>query len=350
VKASDICTAGSYTKTVRFKNRGNNSIQDSVVLSINVPNPEVSIISVTPERWNINEAETIIVFGNNFFTGTKLYIDDTELPILKLSRYEITASLPPRISVGTHAITVEGPDGRLGIKNIEVMIPTYNVLGYKTQGIIPKGGTGSFVYTNKTYNEYTGTAAFSISGAPSDWTISIDKSVIGVEETANLSVHVPRNATEGLYATTLLTQEDYSLTIDITVMGTIPGPHISSFSTPAAFAGDTISIFGYGFISCLDQSCPNPEVKYNDLQMNVISATCDTIIVQVPSNAENEGDVTVARDGLVSNPAKLFIKEYGYSIHTPESTVRLDSANRRTFVGWNRLFPRCKPVRNERYN
>jgi hypothetical protein len=322
VNTIEQCLPGTYPRTIKFKNRGNNAIVDSVEVVFNVTRPQVVITGITPKEWNTLEAVTITVSGDNFYPGTKLYIDANELAIEKSDRYGITAHVNAGLTEGMHIIKIEGQDGNTATTNIEVLVPYYYIVGYKTIGKIPKGGTGTFVYSIKGEDGFTGTAAFSVNDVPDGWTASIDNAVIGVEQLAHLTVGVPQSATEGIYIMTVTSGEGFTLPIDIEVSGVIPAPYISSISDLAALTGDTISIFGYGFLSCLDGSCPNPEVKLGELAMNVISATSDMIVVQIPQNGAT-GDIVVSRNGLVSNAKQLYIKTFGYSIHPEKSSVTL---------------------------
>ncbi|MBN2534871.1 MAG: IPT/TIG domain-containing protein [Spirochaetales bacterium] len=315
IRADVTMSPGEYRREFYFKNRGNRDITEKVVFTITLNYPPVAVSSITPDTLDRKEGTELVVYGDNFYAGTRLFLDENELVIYDSADYYLRATIDPGLETGEHTIRVTGPGGDEVIQTITVTEPTYAVLGYKTKSVIQPGETVRFYFTIIGEEGFEDTVQFHVEDIPAGWNTGIDHPVIGHLQTASVEVMVPELTAPGEYVLTLVSEDGDELPLQVTVSETPSPPVITGLSTYSGFAGDELSIYGYGFGK-------HPVVKLHNTEVPVISSSPDSLLIAIPAHAES-GDIIVGNDGLVSNGVAFTVKQYGFTLYAETETVRL---------------------------
>ncbi|MBN1409520.1 MAG: IPT/TIG domain-containing protein [Spirochaetales bacterium] len=302
---------GTYTAVLIFANRGNRDVDTEILLNITLAYPAVVVNGVYPEKWNNLDGPEINVFGENFLSGTKLYFDETELAITDNTGLALKADIPQGVQAGEHEIMVMGPNGDVGIKTVTVVEPFYVVIGYKTETFAMAGESAQFILGIKGAEGFTGSASFEVHDVPSGWSAVLNRNIIGVEETAVLTVTIPYTEGLGTKTLTLISDQGDVLPITVNVAAEYPAPHISSLSLLSGMSGDELIIYGYGFGE-------NGKVMIGETELPIEYYSKDLVKARITAIAVT-GQVTLVRDGLTSNSVIFYVKNRGFNLY-PEKT------------------------------
>jgi hypothetical protein len=317
---------GSYLVVLALTNQGNASETHQVTIPVTVGYPKVTVTQVSPTRWNTEKAQVVDVYGTNFFSGTRVFIETTELTVTAVDTGHLQANAPAGLAAGTHTITVMGPGSDTATATVTLLAPDYQILAYKSMTVVQPGGSSGFFFTIQALNDFTGTVTFSLQDIPSGWSAALDRSTLAAGELATVSVTVPSGAAEGTSTLNVVTSVGDVLPLDVTVSATKANPTISGLSESAGFVGDSVSIYGYGFGT-------NATAMLGTTALPITTRGVDVITVQIPQDAAS-GDITVVRDGMVSNAVPFYVKSLGFTIYPDAKSLTMQPGESRTINLW----------------
>ncbi|MBN1700034.1 MAG: hypothetical protein JW881_21165 [Spirochaetales bacterium] len=327
IMAGESMAPGTYQAAVRFENRGNREIAVTVDFTITLAWPPVECNNVEPDEWNTLDNQVIQVFGDHFYDGTRLFIDDEELAIEEMDKNRIMATVAAGIAEGTHTITVRGPGGDEAQQDVNVEAPRYEIDVLKSTAAVTAGDTEEFPFIIHGENRFDGLASIQTSSAPAGWPVSVSPQAVGAEETAMVIVTVPTGAGVGSNYVDMVSDQGNTFRLTVNVTATYPAPSISSVAPFAGFIGEEITIYGYGFGDA-------GEVSIDGTPMTTTSYSRGVITAIVPEGSVT-GQITVSRDGLSSNQHIFYVKDRGFNLYTDNDTVTIqpgEQATVRVFV------------------
>jgi hypothetical protein len=322
IYVTDEIVPGTYEARIAIRNTGNNDLTKIITLTLEVTYPEVIITDILPEQWNSLHGVELVVFGESFFEGTRIYLDDEELTLIEADRYHLKAEVPAGTEAGTRMIRVTGPGEDTAEREVTVVEPSYIVLTHKTYSEVNPGGTTEFILGIEGENEFDGSAGFTIDRVPEGWQVSIDKPVIFEGEKAIVEVTTQADAALGEYTIELHSDSGSNIILYADVTESYPAPTISSLSAYTVLGGDTVTIYGYGFGEA-------GEVRLDEIILNQESWEQDRIEVTIPDGASS-GDLIVSREGTESNPYHIYVKDSGFLIHREYKQIRLQPGEGKT--------------------
>lgn len=315
IRPDESMSPGEYTVTINIENKGNREISDQVHITATVTYPGIMVNRITPVTWNTLDETVIEVFGEYFFPGTRLYLDDRELIVDQANENYIQTMIPSGMEGGLHDLRIVGPGEDEVIRIVNVVTPTYVVVGFKTRAPILCGGSGDFMFTIKGENRFTGSASFSIGQAPAGWETILSPYTISENELAIVSITVPSSAELGDYTVQVLSDQGDILPLTVTVTDIYPDAHISSLFPFSGFTGDPVMIFGYGFA---DQGI----IHLGDTELPVISYNQDAVTARIPEGVST-GEITVTVDSRKSNGVLFYVKDRGFNIYPAKEQIEL---------------------------
>jgi hypothetical protein len=319
--ATEALGAGQYSITIEIANAGNraNSVRAAIPVTVTYPSVKIGYVNLT--GWNSLDEVTVSIEGANFYPGTRVYLDQSELALESLSVDKATASIAAGIAAGTHTLKVRGPGGSEATRSVSVVAPHYVVLGLKTQGVALAGTTTRFFYTIKGADKFSGSASFSVKSSPTGWSVWIDRPAIADGDVASLAVAIPSGTASGSNTIEVQCDQGDVLPLTLEVVDALSDPVVSSLSAYSGFVGDRVWIYGSVFDDPVS-------VTLGGKGMPILSASADLLSVQVPSGAAT-GLVCVTRAGAISVGQMFFVKDSGFMLHGPKDALRMQPGETR---------------------
>ena len=294
---------GVQNLEVEIINLGDPRTRVVVNMEVTTILPDVLITELSTEEWNNLDEVTLTVFGNHFFDGTRLFLDEQELPIDIRTRHSIQTTIPAGTTAGVRTLKVEGAGGSLAETEVEILEPGYIVKVYQTNTSLVADEEFSFAFEVLGMNRFNNVASFNITNAIEEWNVSIEDPFLTDGQTGLLTGRVPLGTEEGEYSFNLEADSGASVVYTINVTDSYPEPVIKGLSDESLFAGESFEIYGYGFKD-------SGEVYLDDTKLNIIEYNSTLITVMLPKSAEN-GMLTIQRDGITSNAVNVYVKYKG---------------------------------------
>jgi hypothetical protein len=108
----DELAPGTYEIKGALLNRGNPELAAAFTVRLTASYPAPKIETVVPETWSNRESQSLTVYGTGFLPGTRLFLDDLELTLIKDdsgigSTPKLDATVPAGVTGGSR--TLIGP-------------------------------------------------------------------------------------------------------------------------------------------------------------------------------------------------------------------------------------------------
>ncbi|MCF6334376.1 MAG: hypothetical protein L3J12_01365, partial [Spirochaetales bacterium] len=212
---------GDYSLTAGAVNISDPRTAKEIEITVSAAIPSVVINELTETEINNLDTVELIVFGDYFFEGTKLYMDDVELTIDARTRYSLTTTILPGTIPGAKTIKASGADGSQATISIEVVKPDYLVEVYGIEISLTEGDFYSFPFDIIGLNRFAGIAEFTLTGVPAGWDSYLTNSILAEGDTAFIQGTIPAGAIAGVYNIQLSADSgavvDYSVTVGETI-------------------------------------------------------------------------------------------------------------------------------------
>lgn len=322
VLAGETVAPGTYGIGLMVRNAGNRANAVPVDLAVRVSYPEPEISGVFPDSWNGRNAADLEVDGRHFLAGTRLYLDDGELPVTRISADRLRTVVPAGIAAGAHSLRVVGPGGGSVSTTVAAVEPHYVLQGWKTRGVCRSGGAARFFFSIEAADGFGGKASFRVETAPEGWDVALETLSIGPGEVGSVRVEVPASASPGEREIVLRDDQGDLLSLELTASEEAPDPSLAFIWPSGAFVGDQLAVYGSGLGG-------GAAILLGGLELPVLEASLDEVLVSIPAEASS-GLVRAARGGAVSNGLALRIKEEGFSLYGPRQPVRMQEGDSRT--------------------
>jgi hypothetical protein len=326
IQSTAALTPGTYSLPLTFSTVGVPSNQVVGTLNLQVLAPAVTVNQVSPNEWIAGNTPSILISGQNFGVGTIVQVDGQEWPIVSLTPQLITVQAPASLTSGAHTLAVINNDGSQSTAVLTVDAPAYAIVAYKSVSEAIPGGHARYWLALQSLNGYTGSTTFQVGSLPSGWTASVTPptAVPGQTNVNIVDVTVPASAPLGQTVLNVTTPEGGQITLTVNVVSSL-APYLSSMSTYAELAGNSFTIYGYGFGTTAGT------ITVDSQTWPTTSWADDTITVTVPAGAAT-GLLRVKDSlGRISNGITFGVKDYGFHFVSNQLNFNLQGGDTDTF-------------------
>ena len=327
ISINDICPKGIYKIKGQIVNEGNLELTSDFVINLNVKYPIPVINSVEPSEIDGRENNTVVLYGEGFITGTRYYFDEKEITLSQeqdklLLVNQRVINIPECTKRGLKEIKAIGPDGDIGIFNITVKIPDWEAYSMVESVTLYPGEKTVFPITIESLDDYNGIAVFTNADLPTGFSVVLPE--IEVNTVGEIELYVDETVTPGNYTVKVHGNNRTLLDLNIKVLSkeAVCVPQITQINPYSAFTGTEVTIYGTGFGE-------TGRLIYNDEEIEVDEWSNTAVSFIVKDNMKS-GILHIENKNGVSNSAKLYVHERGFSIRPLITEVNLTRKIKKT--------------------
>lgn len=316
---------GLYDVVIEVINKGNDSIKEEIILTLNVTykNPEIS--NVIGDQWHIYDPVSLTIKGDGFTKESTVSIGGVEVEITEQNISTLKVNVPVLNISNNGIIEVRNPGANPDFYSTKLIKPSFQIVELNHNSTIRKGDKGWLYSKVKGENRFEQSVDFTLVNYPDGWNINITNSV-NEGGIFLMEVEVPSSEDSGLYALDVNNGVS-TIRYIVNVSNDYPLPNITGLSSNSGNWGDEITIYGYGFN-------PGSEVYINNNKVNTIRQEKDSITFIVPDGAVS-GYISVERAGIRSNDIEFEIRDDNFSIYPAHPVINMipgESVKERVFI------------------
>ena len=319
VTVYENCPVGEYSIKAAIVNEGNKDLLSEFNISLVVDYPELKISSIEPETLDGTMASKVFVYGEGFVDGSRYYFDGKEVSVDSsedLSLNQQCLNIPPCYSRGEKDLKVINPSGKELVYKVNVVYPDWTAYSLVDSVIIKAGETAVIPVNVESLDGYTGFVSLDAVNTPAGINVLVPE--LPLDAISNITITSSKEIEAGDYNIVLNGNNGQNLSIPLTVLEADKdqAPYISQIAPYSAFAGDKVTIYGYGFGD-------SGHLMFNKNEINTDEWSSTAITFTVTNKMES-GILYIVKDDVYSNATRLNIHERGFTIKSNETDISLE--------------------------
>jgi hypothetical protein len=326
---------GLYEYPCEFFNEANGALNSPFVLAVELSWPRPEIAWVDPEEISGIGETTLVVHGSGFVPGTRAFWGDEELPILDSNSGSMRVNLPPRFraaeaqrgSEEQGELALRGPGGDRAVFPVTVLLPSYHLNLYTRIAEILPGGRAEYALAVESLNGFEGSLSFRALEKPEELEIFLPeftlKAKAGADAAAGtIAIQAGERALPGSYKVVVEGEGGKLFELILVVCSGPPLPALSSVIPRAAYAGDTVHVYGNNFGR-------EGKLFVNNRETPVSSWSEGEILFVVPDDALS-GVIHILSGGAESNALPFTVRARGFELRPSANTLEIKAGEEKT--------------------
>ncbi|MDR0597522.1 MAG: hypothetical protein LBG14_03335 [Treponema sp.] len=324
---------GLYEYPFEFFNEANGALRDPFILAVEIDWPEPEIFWIDPDEISGIRETTLTVHGRGFVPGTRVFWRDTELVILEGDSGTMKATMPPRFGAAEAQradteqgeLVVQGPGGGRAVFPVTVLLPGYRLSLYTRTAETRPGGRADYALAVESLNGFGGNLSFRVVEKPEELEISLPEFALnpGADPVSGtIAIQAGKNALPGSYSVVIEGDGGKLLELVLAVRSAPPPPALSSVIPRAAYAGDTVHVYG-------NNLGREGKLFLNNREMPVSSWSEGEILFVIPEDALS-GEVYVLSEGIQSNTLSFTVRNRGFDLRPSANILELNAGEEKT--------------------
>ncbi|WP_169313427.1 OmpL47-type beta-barrel domain-containing protein [Treponema primitia] len=330
---AETMTPGLYEYPWELFNEANGALSSPFTLVIDLRWPQPDISAVEPAEIDPGLENVLTIYGNGFMPGSRVFWEGEELAILEAdpSPGFLRALLPRirdmealRAKDGKGELTLEGPGGDRARFTVTVLLPDWRLTNYTLSAETVPGGKLNYAFGALSLNGFEGPLSFRILEKPDELDISLPLPVLtaGGRTTGGIKVEARENAAPGIYKINIEGQRGKFFELITIVREELPSARLSSVVPRAAYRGEDVHLYGYGFGS-------KGTLYLNEQVIPAKSWSGEEIVFTTPDDGAS-GKLRILVGGNESNVLNFTVRERGFIMYPSASDIELAAGEGKT--------------------
>jgi hypothetical protein len=323
---------GLYEYPCEFFNEADGALNSPFVLAVEVSWPVPEVAWVEPNEINGIGETALAVHGSGFVPGTRVFWRDEELPILDSDSGSMRVAVPPRFGASEAQrgdteqgeLVIQGPGGDRAVFPVTVLLPSYKLSLYARSAELMPGGRAEYALAVESLNGFEGSLSFRILEKPEELEIVLPEFTLkpGAAAAGAITIQAGKDALPGTQSV-VIEGDGGKLFELVVVTGSAPPPPVLSSVIPrAAYAGDTVHVYGNNFGQ-------EGKLFVGDRETPFASWSGGEILFVVPDDALS-GAVHILSAGVESNALPFTVKGRGFELRPAAKVLEIAAGEEKT--------------------